>query len=103
MARIIFSCASSKPLGLLPTVRYNIKAIDPAEMILLICLSWCIHTNLQCSAASLLPTYALLEQVTPRSKNILLLALKEDRNLPPAQCGAHPRMSLLGAGWVIEG
>ena len=74
MARIVFSCASSKPLGLLPTARYYIKAIDPAEMIILICLSWYIHTNPQCSAASLPPTYAFLEQVTPRSKNNHLLA-----------------------------
>ena len=28
---------------------------------------------------------------------------QEDRNLPPAQCGAHPRIPLLGAGWVTRG
>ena len=32
-----------------------------------------------------------------------VLAAQEDRNLPPAQCGAHPRMPLLGAGWVTWG
>lgn len=30
-------------------------------------------------------------------------AIKEDEYLPPAQCGIHPRMPLLGAGPVTGG
>lgn len=31
-------------------------------------------------------------------RNERVLAVQEDRNLPPAQCGPHPRIPHLGAG-----
>ena len=32
------------------------------------------------------------------ASGLCILAREEDRNLPPAQCGAYPRMPLLGCG-----